>query len=247
MKETTVPAGGAAWAWTVVIPFKGGPGAKSRLGTGTPGTAGFRPDVRQALALAFLADTVAAAQAVPAVGRIVIASSDQAVLTVPDIVLVADPGRGLNAAVTAGVEWAREQQDGGPVAVLAGDLPSLTSGDLAAALDLAAGHRLALVPDRHGTGTTLITAAPGTELVPRFGPGSCEAHRRDGHFLLPVSAASTLRADVDTPADLDRALRRGTGPRTRAIVLRSGPTAAGGTIRNGSRAWRPARPSAASA
>lgn len=211
-------------AWTIVVPFKGGAAAKSWLGHGTTGVPGFRPDVRHRLALAFLRDTVAAAAAVPDVARVIIISSDQALVTaIPGIVLVADPGQGLNAAAAAGIEWARDQDQDRPVAVLTGDLPCLNPLDLDVALDLAARHPLSLVPDRHGTGTTLLTALPGTTVTPRFGPHSCEAHIRTGHIVLPLPAASTLRHDVDTPDDLDQALRSGVGSHTRSTVLRSPP------------------------
>lgn len=228
MSVVTVPDQPPPRAWTIVIPFKGGTGGKSRLGTATAGIVGFRPDVRESLALAFLSDTFAAAAAVPAVASIIIVSSDPAVLTVPGITLVADPGAGLNPAVTAGIDRARDQDPGCPVAVLTGDLPSLASRDLAAALDQACRHRLALVPDRHGTGTALLTAAPGVPVIPFFGDRSCQAHLQAGHMVLPVPADSTLRADVDTPADLNQALRRGVGHHTRSTVLRLLPPGYGG-------------------
>jgi 2-phospho-L-lactate/phosphoenolpyruvate guanylyltransferase len=222
------PPGTPGREWTLVVPFKGGPGAKSRLGHSAQATPGFRPDVRSRLALAFLADTVAAARAVPEVTDIVIVSSDPALLTaIPDIILVADPGHGLNAALTAGIEWARTQAPHRPIAALTGDLPCLLPSDLAAALTAAGKHPRALVPDRHGTGTTLATALPGRELTPRFGPGSCEAHTRAGHTPLPVPDTSTLRLDVDTVEDLNHALRRGTGRHTRATMLRPPPRAYG--------------------
>ena len=224
----TQPPNVPARKWTLVIPFKGGPGAKSRLGHAGQATPGFRPDVRSRLALAFLADTVTAAQAVPEVADIVIVSSDPSLLTaIPDIILVADPGHGLNAAVTAGIEWAATHAPHRPVAALTGDLPCLLPRDLAAALAAARKHPRSLVPDRHGTGTTLVTALPGQELLPRFGPGSCEAHTRAGHALLPVPGASTLRLDVDTVEDLNRALRCGTGRHTRSTMLRPLPRAYG--------------------
>jgi 2-phospho-L-lactate/phosphoenolpyruvate guanylyltransferase len=227
MPLTSVPSAPDR-AWTLVVPFKGGQGAKSRLGHNVKASPGVRPDVRSRLALAFLADTVAAAQTVPEVADIVIVSSDPSLLTaIPDIVLVADPGHGLNAAVTAGIEWARTHAPHRPVAALTGDLPCLVPEDLAAALAAAGKHPRSVVPDRHGTGTTLVTALPGQELTPRFGPGSCAAHSRDGHDLLPIPAASTLRLDVDTVEDLNRALRRGTGHHTRSTMLLPPPRAYG--------------------
>lgn len=205
--------------WTIVVPFKGGLTAKSRLSQACGETKGLRPEGRHQLALAFLRDTVAAAAAVPAVAHLVVVSSDPGVATaIPDATVLADPGRGLNAAVAAGIEWARSLAPDGPVAALTGDLPCLRPLDLSAALELAREHPLGVVPDRHGTGTTLITAQPGVPVTPRFGPHSCEAHTRADHTALPVPATSTLRQDVDTIADLAWALRRGVGQHTRAAV-----------------------------
>lgn len=215
--------------WTIVVPFKGGAAAKSRLGQGPTGVPGFRSDVRRQLALAFLCDTVGAAAAVPDVARVIVVSSDPAlVAAVPGIVLVSDPGQGLNAAAAAGIQWARKQDPDRAVAILAGDLPCLEPGDLTVALALAARHPLSLVPDRHGTGTTLLTAQPGTEVTPRFGQHSCDAHRRLGHTVLPLPTASTLRHDVDTIADLDLAMGIGVGGYTRSTVLHQLPSAYGG-------------------
>jgi 2-phospho-L-lactate/phosphoenolpyruvate guanylyltransferase len=227
MPLESVPAGPSK-PWTVVVPFKGGLEAKSRLGHGAHATPGLRPDVRSRLALAFLADTVTAAHAVPEVADIVVVSSDPALLTaIPDIILVADPGHGLNSAVTAGVEWAGRHVPHRPVAALTGDLPCLLPGDLAAALAAAGQHPRSMVPDCHGTGTTMVTAQPGQELIPRFGPGSCRAHTLAGHTLLPIPGTSTLRLDVDTVEDLNRALRHGTGHHTRSTMLRPPPRAYG--------------------
>ena len=81
---------------------------------------------------------------------------------------------------------------------------------------LAAGR--GFVADAEGVGTTLLAAAPGTPLQPRFGADSARAHRDSGAVALPAPAA--LRRDVDTPADLREALRLGVGPRTRDVVSR---------------------------
>lgn len=215
------PASLASPGWTIVVPFKGGTAAKTRLGHGCGASTGLAPGLRRQLALAFLRDTVAAAAAVPAVAAIAVVSSDPAVATaLPGTFLLPDPGHGLNAAAAAGIAWARTRDHQAPTAVLTADLPCLRPPDLAAALDLARQHPLALVPDRHGTGTTLISALPGIPVTPHFGPHSRQAHHRAGHTLLPVPAESTLRADVDTPADLARALRHGVGMSTEFAAAR---------------------------
>ncbi|MDR7085043.1 2-phospho-L-lactate guanylyltransferase [Arthrobacter ginsengisoli] len=170
--------------------------------------------------MAFLRDTVAAAAAVPGVADIIVVSSDPVLLTtIPDIILLADPGQGLNIAATAGIDRARSLNPRRPVAVLTGDLPCLDSRDLAAALSLAAKHPLSVVPDIHGSGSTMICALPGTAVRPQFGLDSFLAHVRAGHTVLPIPAVSTLRRDVDSVEDLHQSLRRGVGKYTRSAVL----------------------------
>jgi 2-phospho-L-lactate guanylyltransferase len=213
-------SGHVSASWTVVVPFKGGSMAKSRLGHASEGRPGLHPEQRSRLALAFLRDTVVAARATEEVGRVVVVSADPAVRTMlPGVTVVPDPRRGLNAAVEAGLAWARDHHPG-PVAALTGDLPCLSPRDLSAALDLARRVSLGLVPDKEGSGSTLITATtPGVGVTPRFGPGSCQAHRRAGHAVLPVRADSSLRQDVDTVSDLRRALERGAGMTTEFAAL----------------------------
>ncbi|MFJ5956471.1 2-phospho-L-lactate guanylyltransferase [Paenarthrobacter sp. NPDC092416] len=208
--------------WTLVVPFKGGPHAKSRMRRNdSPGTIG--PELQRELALGFLDDTVAAASAVPSVRRIIIVSSDpSAVVAKSKVRMLADPGHGLNAAVEAGIAYARLLDGDGPVAALTADLPCLKAVDLEYALHCAERHRLAVVPDRQGTGTTLIAALPGAGVRALFGDDSLRSHLLAGHRLLPIPADSTLRADVDTIGDLTAAAETGLGLHTSAALLKSG-------------------------
>lgn len=209
--------------WTLVVPFKGGTAAKSRLGNASEELGGLEAGLRRRLALAFLQDTLAAMAAVDDVGCIVVVSSDpDAAHGVSGIFVVEDPGNGLNAAVASGIEWARTRNAHSPVAVLTGDLPCLRPDDLAAALDMARGVPLGLVPDREGTGSTMISALPGVRVSPHFGLDSCRLHRLAGHALLPVSAISTIRHDVDTTPDLLRALQHGAGESTELAATAGG-------------------------
>lgn len=100
--------------------------------------------------------------------------------------------------------------DAAPLAVLPADLPSLKPAELDAALAAAADIPRAVVADRQGTGTTLLTAHDAAQLDPHYGPGSFAAHRVSGAVSLDVPADSGLRCDVDVLADLLGA----TGPRT---------------------------------
>ncbi len=209
-------AGRAEPRWSIVIPFKGGSAAKSRL------AGAFGAD-RERIALAFLRDTVAAVGAVEAVERVLLVSGEpllREALQPYDVEVVPDPGGGLNAAVAAGLAHAQSAAPEAFAAVLVGDLPALTGADLAAALDLAvraarSGHPLGFVADRDGTGTTVVTVAPGATASTRFGTGSRASHAAAGFLELAVPDASSLRLDIDDVSALEDVLDRA-GPLTRA-------------------------------
>src|SRR5699024_2164902 len=134
--------------------------------------------------------------------------------------VVVDPGRGLNAAVRAGlaaaVRTGREAARGaGPGttgrAVLLGDLPALRAHELLAALTACAAHASAVVPDADGTGTVLLPATVGLP-DPQFGAGSAARHgERATRLELDLPG---LRRDVDTAEDLTTALQLGVGRHT---------------------------------
>ncbi|MFB2597564.1 2-phospho-L-lactate guanylyltransferase [Herbiconiux sp. P17] len=198
--------------WTVVVPVKGTAAGKTRMAPGL--------DQRQRMLLveAFALDAVSALTASALVDRVIVVTDAAAGLSESlrglGAEIVPDPGAGLNAAVVAGIEAARTR--GTAVAALLGDLPCLVTADVDDALSRASSHPRAVVPDAEGSGTTLITALPGVELVPRFGVGSAARHAEAGHVVLDVAPESTLRLDVDTEHDLAAALNRGVGPHTRA-------------------------------
>ena len=199
-----MPATGAV-RWTVLVPVKALPRAKSRL-------AGFSPDAdsHANLVRAMREDTMRAARDAPNVARVLRIGDRPSVEH--DLV---QERPGLNAAVVEGARHARERWPADAVAALVGDLPALTLAELAQALDAAARHRRAFVADSSGTGTTLLTAAAGTDLEPAFGPGSAARH---ASRAVPLPAGEGLRQDVDTEADLRAALLLGVGPRTTAAI-----------------------------
>ncbi|MEP6856386.1 MAG: 2-phospho-L-lactate guanylyltransferase, partial [Pedococcus sp.] len=121
--------------WHLVVPVKGGASAKSRL----------HPPVgvrREELALALATDCLTACCASMPSARVLVVTSDERVAQMSRWLgaeVIADPGAGLDAAVTAG--QARVLADGPwPVAVLLGDLPALRARDLTAALGAAAAY-----------------------------------------------------------------------------------------------------------
>jgi len=179
--------------WTVIIPVKPAAIGKSRLGLG--------PEVARAIAL----DTVAAVVACDAVDRVIIVTSDAAFHAPGAEVLHETAPSGIDSAVAAGAALAGITA---PRAALLGDLPALDPVELAAALAAAARHARGFVADHEGTGTTLVTAAPGETLLTAFGEGSATKHRALGLIELEVPAESSVRFDVDTPEQLALALTR---------------------------------------
>ncbi|MGV8965251.1 MAG: 2-phospho-L-lactate guanylyltransferase [Cellulomonas sp.] len=209
--------------WTLVVPIKAAGDGKTRLATW------LEPGPRQQLARAMVEDTLSAAGAARCVDRIVIVTADDPTVVAAvardatggghrsvaiDIVGEPDPA-GLNPAVRAGIDRARGVAPTHGVGVLLGDLPALRAVDLEDALAQAGRRPLGVVTDAAGTGTTLLTAAPGQPVDPAFGPGSAAAHLARGHVRIVVDPGSGLAHDVDYREDLDAALALGVGPRTR--------------------------------
>ncbi|GAB3495936.1 2-phospho-L-lactate guanylyltransferase [Flexivirga sp.] len=198
--------------WHVIVPVKHSAQGKSRL----------RPPAgvhRRDLALAIALDTLDAVLDVVPATRLHVVTADPEVrlqMRGPGAVIVDDPGRGLNAAVAAGIAAVTARAPHAPTAVLLGDLPALTAGELADGLAACAAAEAAIVPDHEETGTVLLTHHDGARLSPRFGTGSAARHARSSTTLqldLP-----RLRTDVDDDASLEAARRLGLGPWSRRLL-----------------------------
>lgn len=204
--------------WTAVIPVKRLDAAKSRLRGAVP------PARHAELALAMVRDTASAVLAGDTIAELVVVTDDPlvtaAVAEMGARVVPDRPAGDLNAAMRYGADEVAGLD--GFRAVLAGDLPALRPGDLDEALTAAADQR-SFVADAAGTGTVLLTAAPGEKLDPRFGVGSAEAHESSGARPLDGKWPG-LRQDVDTPADLTTVLALGLGRHTRALLRDIGLT-----------------------
>jgi 2-phospho-L-lactate guanylyltransferase len=214
--SSVTDAGRATGGWTVILPLKGGPAAKSRLGAPA------------ALATAIALDCLDAVLATDQVDAVVVVTPDprlaaEAVAAGARVQAESAPGAGLSAAVSDGLQAVL-----GRCAVLLGDLPALRPDDLATALHRAGdllgpdgrAHdrpSMVFVPDAEGTGTVLLTALSPAAMRPSFGPGSAAAHRAAGAVRLELDLPR-LRRDVDTPADLRTAVEFGVGRRTRAVL-----------------------------
>ncbi|HEX5535362.1 MAG TPA: 2-phospho-L-lactate guanylyltransferase [Actinomycetales bacterium] len=227
MQRGDVPSG-----WQLVLPVKGGSGAKSRLGLGVRA-----PHVALAMAL----DCLEAVLASPSVARVVVVTGDDDTHDAASALgadVVADPptGGGLFAAVQVGLASVA-----GPAAVLLPDLPCLRPGDLTRGLAkvgeaLAGGASSVFIPDADGVGTVLLAGPDPALLHPRFGGASAAAHEAGGATRLELDLPR-LRRDVDTPDALRQALQLRVGRRTAATlaivqttVLTFDPLSGAGTV-----------------
>lgn len=209
--------------WVVVMPIRRFVDGKQRLSA--------RAD-RAALAEAFARDTVTAVAASPRVRMLLVVTDDPHLvddLTLPVAVTVRlQQAPGLNNAIATGLRTSQDSWPDYGQAVLLGDLPALRPEDLERTLELAEDVPLGVVPDARGTGTVMITAQPGLPLLPAFGVGSAARHRDLGHRL--IRGTERLRRDVDTPEDLEIALRLGVGPFTRAALEGAGVRSPAGGV-----------------
>jgi 2-phospho-L-lactate guanylyltransferase len=189
----------------VVVPFREG---KSRLSP--------QRHVRRKLALAMLADVLAACTAV---GRTVLVTDDTEVArdaAEHGIELARDPGDGQGAAVAA----ALANREPEATLVLNADVPCAVPHDLRSLLAATPLGGLALVEALDGTTNALSLPAPSL-FAPLYGPGSAErflAHARSLGLEAVSVAVPNLRDDVDTYGDLDR-LQLRAGPRTQAALV----------------------------
>ena len=203
-----------ATTWAI-IPVRGLERAKSRLAG--PLDAEERLDLVSRL----LGRAIDAALSSPLVAGTIVVSSDPAardLARTAGAIPVADEGRGLNPAL----ELARVEavaRGATALVILPADLPWLTRDTLEAALHGAGDAPdgppvVALVPDRHGTGSNVLILAPPSAIDFAFGPGSRAEHaaRARAAGATYVELGGPLDIDLDTPEDL--VLIEGLAPET---------------------------------
>lgn len=203
---------------TAIVPVKRFAEAKRRL------AAGIDEERRQALVAAMLEDTLEAIGAARAIERAIVVTGDpraqEIVASTPAEVLPDPADEGHVTAALAGI--ARAEVDGAEcVVLLPGDCPLLDPKELDRLLTGVPASYVAIVPDRHGSGTNALVLAPPGAIRPAFGEGSRERHvaaARDAGVPYAVEELPSLALDLDTPADLialTRALEAGAGGRAR--------------------------------
>lgn len=197
---------------TAILPVKRFDAAKQRLAGGVDA------ERRRALVAAMLADTLEAIAAARSIERTILVSGDpraQELAAAAGAEVLPDPAdEGHVIAAEAGI--ARAEADGAEcVALLPGDCPLLDPRELDRLLTGIPSSYVAIVPDRHGSGTNALVLAPPAAIRPAFGEGSCERHAaaaREAGVPYAVEELSSLALDLDTPADviaLTRALAEG--------------------------------------
>lgn len=193
---------------TAIVPVKRFGAAKQRLleCLDRPG--------RAALVKAMLVDVLAATAAAQRIERTVVVTGEgraertalrHAQRTTTPLEVFRDPeDKGHSRAATLGIVRAKAL-GAECVALLPGDCPLLDPAELDAALERMHPGRVAVVPDRHGTGTNALLLSPPDAIGPAFGEGSRERHaakaKARGHEVA-VEELPSLALDVDTPDDL---------------------------------------------
>jgi 2-phospho-L-lactate guanylyltransferase len=183
-----------------ILPVKRLDRAKARLG------AAFGEPQRVEIAGALLADAFDLCASVDFLAWWVV-SDDDAVLAEAEtrgFRTVPDPGRGLNAAVSAAIAVARAE-GAGSASVIPVDVPLAWTGDIRDLLDTGATSDVVVVPSRDG-GTNALYLGPPDVMAPHFGEASLRTHIQEAERLgIRCSLLSLPRVelDIDTIEDVD--------------------------------------------
>jgi 2-phospho-L-lactate/phosphoenolpyruvate guanylyltransferase len=202
---------------TAIVPVKRFDVAKRRLATGVGG------ELLPAVVAAMLGDVLEAIAAARMVERTLVVTGEPAAIAIATDAGAevlddpADEGHseaaliGIAAAISSGATC---------VVLLPGDCPLLDARELDRLLTGVPSDYVAIVPDRHGTGTNALVLSPPDAIRPAFGPGSCERHvaaAKAKQLPYSVEAVPTLAVDLDTPADLIALTRELEGGRGGAL------------------------------
>jgi 2-phospho-L-lactate/phosphoenolpyruvate guanylyltransferase len=206
-----------------ILPVKSFGAAKQRLAGVLGGSS------RRALALAMFSDVLASLRHVEGLDEVAVVTADReagsVALSNGAWVLRDEEETGQSRAALVGVRHAIG--DGFERALLVpGDTPLLDPAEVSALL--ARDLELAIVPDRHGTGTNALLLRPPDAIEPAFGPGSLERHvdrARAAGVGAALERVGSLLLDVDTPEDLAELgaqleRRPGAAPMTRGVLRR---------------------------
>jgi 2-phospho-L-lactate guanylyltransferase len=205
------------WA---VVPVKEFEGAKQRL------SSALRPEERRVLATTMLEDVLDAVSAVQELAGVLLVTVDPAATSLAtrySARIVTDGARdGHTSAVTAAARLL-VREGGAGMMTMPGDIPRLTSAEIAATL---AAHRTApaftIVPAHDDLGSNTIVCSPPDAVPLRFGEDSFYPHldaaRAQGIEPLVLRHAG-IGMDIDNPIDLVTFLRMSPPVRTRTLAF----------------------------
>jgi 2-phospho-L-lactate/phosphoenolpyruvate guanylyltransferase len=187
---------------TAVLPVKRFADAKRRLATGMD------DERREALVGAMLEDTLEAIDSARSIDCTIVVTGDpraQQIVASSSADVLPDPAdEGHVVAALAGVARA-EVEGADSVVLLPGDCPLLDPKELDRLLTGVPARFVAIVPDRHGTGTNALVLSPPGAIRPAFGEGSRARHvaaAREADIPFAVEELPSLALDLDTPADV---------------------------------------------
>jgi 2-phospho-L-lactate/phosphoenolpyruvate guanylyltransferase len=187
---------------TAVLPVKRFAEAKQRLAPGIGATH------RAELAAAMMEDVLEAIGAARSIERTIVITSEPRAIELAaasgaEVLPDPDVG-GHSGAALAGISRARELGSE-CVVLLPIDCPLLATRELERLLTGMPERYVAIVPDRHGTGTNALALTPPDAIEPSFGEGSCARHvaaARAAGIPFNVEELPSLALDLDTPADV---------------------------------------------
>lgn len=200
-----------------VLPVKRFATAKQRLG--------LEQEQRHVLIEAMLEDVLEGIAGARMVERTIVVTGEPAAVAAAGTFgaeVVEDPSdSGHPEAALLGIARASEL-GAGCVALLPGDCPLLDPRELDSLLTGVPERSVAIVPDRHGSGTNSLVLSPPDAIRPAFGEGSRARHEeaaRKAGIPFSVEPVASLALDLDTPADIVALTReldagRGRAPRT---------------------------------
>jgi 2-phospho-L-lactate/phosphoenolpyruvate guanylyltransferase len=187
---------------TAILPVKRFSAAKQRL------AAGIDDARRTELAAAMLGDALDAIAGARAIERTIVVTTEpraaESAGAAGAEVLSDFADEGHSEAALAGIAKA-EKLGASCVVLLPIDCPLLDPRELDRLLTGVPERYVAIVPDRHGTGTNALALAPPGAIRPAFGEGSCARHvaaARDAGIPFSVEQLPSLGLDLDTPADV---------------------------------------------
>lgn len=114
------------------------------------------------------------------------------------------------------------------VLLVPGDCPAITANEIDMLASSDFGERsVAVMADRHGSGTNGLLISPPDLITPAFGPGSCQRHldlAESAGAEAVVLEPKGFQMDVDTPEDLESLALyleeiRGEAANTRGLLL----------------------------